>query len=218
MTIIFNKVTGVTPGVEITGVDFGYPGTDVFSGLTLSLAPGAVTALVGSNGSGKSTLLSLIAGVSRPDRGQVRVGARNIAFAVQRSAVTDSFPITAAEAVMMGRWRHLGLLHRPKPGDREVVSRWLNDLGLADCRNRTLGELSGGQRQRVLLAQAFAQEAPILLVDEPTTGLDAASRALVIRHLQHVADTGTTVIAATHDGEVIRAADCRIDLDRADAD
>ena len=213
MTIIFNKVTAVTPGVEITDVDFGYPGADVFTGLTVLMKPGTLTAVVGSNGSGKSTLLSLIAGVSRPHRGEVRVGARNIAFAVQRSAVTDSFPITAAEAVMMGRWRRLGLLRRPTSNDHAAVSRWLNDLGLAGLRNRSLGELSGGQRQRVLLAQAFVQEAPILLLDEPTTGLDAASRSLVIRHLQQVAETGATVIAASHDGEVISTAGHCIDLD-----
>ncbi|MDZ4234233.1 MAG: zinc ABC transporter ATP-binding protein AztA [Dietzia sp.] len=194
-------------------VGFGYPGTVVFRDLTMSMAPDSVTALVGSNGSGKSTLLSLIARVLRPDRGQIRVREDDIAFAVQRSAVTDSFPITAAEAVMMGRWRRLGLLRRPNADDRAIVSQWLEDLGLADLRDRSLGELSGGQRQRVLLAQAFAQEAPILLLDEPTTGLDAATRTLVIAKLRVLADMGTTIIAATHDSEVIRAADLRLDLD-----
>ena len=215
MTIIFNKLRSRHSGVDVDGIDFGHPGTVVFRNLTVSMSPGTLTALAGSNGSGKSTLLGLIAGVLRPDRGQIRVGAGNVAFAVQRSAVTDSFPITVADAVMMGRWRHLGLLRRPGADDRAIVSKWLGDLGLGDLRDRSLGALSGGQRQRVLLAQAFAQEAPILLLDEPTTGLDAATRSVVTAHLRAIADSGGTVIAATHDADVIGAADSRIDLDVA---
>jgi zinc/manganese transport system ATP-binding protein len=169
---------------------------------------------VGSNGCGKSTLLGLLAGVLRPAAGRVEVDARNIALAVQRSAVTDSFPVTAGEAVMMGRWRRLGLLRRPKADDRAVVEHWLTELGLGDLRHRALGELSGGQRQRVLLAQAFAQEAPLLLLDEPTTGLDTDSAMVVIGHLRRLADDGTTVVTATHDPAVVQTADHCIDLDR----
>lgn len=213
MNTIFNKVTSVTTPIELTGVDFGYPDSAVFRNLTLSIAPATMTAVVGSNGSGKSTMLSLLAGVERPDRGRVHVAARDVSLAVQRSAVTDNFPVTVAEAVMMGRWRRLGLLRRPKAVDRAAVEHWLVQLGLADLRHRTLGELSGGQRQRVLLAQAFAQEAPVVLLDEPTTGLDAAFAALVITHLRRLADSGITVVAATHDADLIRRADHRIDLD-----
>lgn len=213
MKLIFNKKLCRGGPIDLIGVGFGYAQAPVFDGFTLSITPGAVTALVGSNGSGKSTLLGLLAGVLRPDRGDVRVGVEDIAFAVQRSQVTDTFPITAGEAVMMGRWRRLGLLRRPRAGDRAVVDHWLGELGLDDLRHRTLGELSGGQRQRVLLAQAFAQEAPLLLLDEPTTGLDAAAGALVVSHLRRLADSGTTVVAATHDSEVVRAADHRVDLD-----
>jgi zinc/manganese transport system ATP-binding protein len=219
MITIFNRtVTEVPSPIEVTGVDFGYAQTSVFRGLTLSITPGVVTAVVGANGSGKSTLLSLLAGVLRPDRGEVNVGVADIAYAVQRSQVTDNFPITTAEAVMMGRWRRLGLLRRPKADDRAVVGYWLTELGLADLRHRILGELSGGQRQRVLLAQAFAQDAPLLLLDEPSTGLDATAGALVISHLRRLADSGTTVVTATHDAAVVQAADHRIDLDRLQPD
>lgn len=213
MKLIFNKVPQVTTAIEVSGIDFGYCGTTVFRGLTLSIASGTVTAVTGSNGCGKSTLLGLLAGVHRPGAGTITPGTRNIAFAVQRSAVTDSFPLTAAQAVMMGRWRRLGLLRRPAAADRAVVEFWLTELGLADLRHRTLGELSGGQRQRVLLAQAFAQEAPLLLLDEPTTGLDAASAAMVTGHLTTLAAHGTTVVAATHDNALIDCAEHRIDLD-----
>lgn len=197
----------------MSNVAFSYSGATVFRGLALDIERGAVTAVVGSNGCGKSTLLGLLAGVLKPDTGHIEIDGRNIAFAVQRSEVTDTFPITASEAVMMGRWRSLGLLRRPRAHDRTVVDRWLTELGIAELRDRTLGELSGGQRQRVLLAQAFAQEAPVLLLDEPTTGLDSASSALLITRLRQLADDGTTVIAATHDAAVVAAADHRIDLD-----
>ncbi|MCV7435439.1 zinc ABC transporter ATP-binding protein AztA [Mycolicibacterium bacteremicum] len=212
MNVIFNKATPVTTTIDVTGLDFSYAGTAVFRGLDLSIPSTAVTAVVGPNGCGKSTLLGLLAGIEQPDAGTVRVDSDNIAFAVQRSAVTDSFPITVAEAVMMGRWRHLGLLRRPRAADRAIVEHWLAELGLADLRRRTLGELSGGQRQRVLLAQTFAQEAPLILLDEPTTGLDSASAALVIEHLRRLVADGTTVVAATHDAAVIAAADGRLDL------
>ena len=215
MTIIFNKVTSVTAPIRLCGVDFSHPGATVFRGLTLTITPNAVTAVVGSNGCGKSTLLGLLAGVLSPDAGKVETEAGEVAFAVQRSAVTDAFPLTTFDAVMMGRWRRLGLLRRPKAVDRAIVEHWLTELGLADLRNRTLGELSGGQRQRVLLAQAFAQQAPLMLLDEPTTGLDSGSAAVVVEHLRHLAGAGTTVVAATHDAAVISAADHRVDLDTA---
>ncbi|CAN3131058.1 zinc ABC transporter ATP-binding protein AztA [Mycobacterium sp. smrl_JER01] len=213
MKLIINKATTVTPGIMVSGVDFAYQRNAVFRDLTLHPRLGALTAVVGSNGSGKSTLLSLLAGVLRPDRGQVTVHTDNIAFAVQRSAVTDRFPITVAEAVMMGRWRRLGLLRRPRRRDHDVVEHWLAELGLAHLRRRTLGELSGGQRQKALLAQAFAQEASLLLLDEPTTGLDGATTEVVLAQLARMTETGTTVVAATHDDRVINLADDRIDLD-----
>lgn len=213
MTIIFNKVTPVTSPITVSSVTFGYCGTTVFRDLTLSVTPATITAIVGSNGCGKSTLLALLAGIHAPDTGTVGVAATDIALAVQRSAVTDSFPLTAAEAVMMGRWRRLGLLRRPRATDRAVVEHCLTELGLADLRDRTLGELSGGQRQRVLLAQAFAQQAPLVLLDEPTTGLDRESATTVIGYLTQLAGAGSTIIAATHDPAVIAAAHHRIDLD-----
>jgi zinc/manganese transport system ATP-binding protein len=215
MTSIFNKVPAAERRIDVSAMDFGYGETRVFRELTLSVTPQAVTAVVGSNGSGKSTLLNLLAGVIRPDAGILDAGTGDIALVVQRSEVTDTFPITTAEAVMMGRWRRLGLLRRPKSDDRAVVDHWLTELGLDDLRHRTLGQLSGGQRQRVLLAQAFAQESPLLLLDEPTTGLDSDATALVIGHLRRLADAGATVVAATHDAAVVAAAHHHIDLDAA---
>lgn len=213
MTTIFNIADPLTAAVSVSAVRFAYRGTAVFHDLSLSIGPGELTAVVGSNGCGKSTLLSLIAGVLRPDGGHIAAGTANIALAVQRSTVTDSFPITVAEAVMMGRWRQLGLLRRPRASDRAIVEHWVAELGLADLLTRMLGELSGGQRQRVLLAQALAQEAPLVLLDEPTTGLDTATTDLLLHRLQQLSEAGTTIIAASHDTRLIEACATRIDLD-----
>ncbi|MDY6995217.1 MAG: zinc ABC transporter ATP-binding protein AztA [Actinomycetota bacterium] len=212
MGIIINKPPVDAARIALTGVAVGYGSTLVFDGLTRRIEAGAVTAVVGPNGSGKSTLLNLLAGIVQPTRGDVEVRVNDVAYAVQRSAVSDTFPITVAEAVMMGRWRRLGLLRRPGKADHAVVEYWLTELGLGKVRMRTLGELSGGQRQRVLLAQALAQQAPLLLLDEPTTGLDTDSGALVHTHLRRLADSGTTVVAATHDNSLAQAADHRIEL------
>ncbi len=189
----------VRSSLNLERVTFGYNGFRVFSGLSLALPVGATTAVVGPNGCGKSTLLELIAGVRAPEIGTVELGGREVALAVQRSAVGDAFPITVDEAVAMGRWRQLGLLRRPSRSDRDIVTYWVAELGLEELRHRRLGDLSGGQRQRVLLAQAFAQQAPVVLLDEPTTALDGDAADRVARQLRRLAASGTTIVAATHD-------------------
>jgi zinc/manganese transport system ATP-binding protein len=189
----------VRNSINLERVTFGYNGFRVFTRLTLAVPAAATTAVVGPNGCGKSTLLDLIAGVAVPERGIVELGGREVALAVQRSQVGDTFPITVAEAVAMGRWRRLGLLRRSSRTDRDIVSYWIAELGLEELRHRRLGDLSGGQRQRVLLAQAFAPQAPIVLLDEPTTGLDADAADRVAQQLRRLAASGTTIVAATHD-------------------
>lgn len=201
MTIIFNWYLAVVVrnSIDLERVTFGYNGFSVFKDQTLALPVAMATAVVGPNGCGKSTLLELIAGVSTPEAGTVELGGREVALAVQRSQVGDAFPITVAEAVAMGRWRQLGLLRRPSRSDRDIVDYWITELGLEELRHRRLGDLSGGQRQRVLLAQAFAQQAPVVLLDEPTTALDADAADRVARQLRRLTASGTTIVAATHD-------------------
>lgn len=199
--------------VRLERVTFGYNRNQLFTDLTVKIAGAATTAVVGPNGCGKSTLLGLIAGLLRPQHGVVDLGdTDDVALAVQRDQVADTFPITVGEAVAMGRWRRRGLLRRLSAADRDIVDFWLSELGLGELRKRRFGELSGGQRQRVLLAQAFAQHAPILLLDEPTAGLDAASAETVYRQFRRLAASGTTVVAATHDADALDRFDHRLDL------
>ena len=195
-------------GIRVDRVGFGYNGSAVFRDLTLDLPGAATTVIVGANGSGKSTLLGLMAGTLRPQCGVIDLcGITDIALAVQHSQVSDTLPITVAEAVGMGRWRTLGLWKRPSRIDREIVDHWIDEFGLTDLRRRKIGSLSGGQRQRTLLAQTFAQDAALVLLDEPTVGLDAESWGRLATRIDHVAAAGATVVAATHDIELARRFD-----------
>ncbi|MFJ4762017.1 zinc ABC transporter ATP-binding protein AztA [Streptomyces diastaticus] len=193
--------------VRLDEVSAGYAGRDVLKRLGARIPAFTTTAVVGPNGSGKSTLLGVMAGVIRVTSGSVRhrTGKRP-AFVVQRSAATDALPLTVREAVAMGRWGRLGLWRRLSREDRAVVEECMGRLDIASLADRQLGELSGGQRQRALVAQGLAQEADLLLLDEPTTGLDATAQRLIADVLAEVTARGGTVVQATHDLEAARSA------------
>ncbi|MGB3486058.1 MAG: zinc ABC transporter ATP-binding protein AztA [Mycobacterium sp.] len=201
--------------VTLESVSFSYTNTRVLSDFSLRIPAGAATVITGANGSGKSTVLGLIAGVLRPLEGRIDLGgAREVALAPQHSQVSENFPITVAEVVAMGRWRRLGLLKRMTAADRHLVDHWITALGLDQLRRRPIGELSGGQRQRALVAQAFAQQAPIVALDEPTTGMDAPSKDRVIAGIDELVDTGCTVVVSTHDRDLARRYHCGVHLER----
>ncbi|PRX44547.1 zinc/manganese transport system ATP-binding protein [Prauserella shujinwangii] len=182
----------------------------VLHGVTARIPRAASTVVVGHNGSGKSTLLGAIAGVVRPVSGTVeRRDAGRPALVTQRSTVPDTLPITVREAVSMGRWARRGMWRRLSRTDRAMVHECLTRLGIQDLAARQLGELSGGQRQRALVAQGLAQESDLLLLDEPTAGLDTKARECIAEVLAEVTARGTTVVQATHDlTEALRADHC----------
>ncbi|MFJ8764260.1 zinc ABC transporter ATP-binding protein AztA [Streptomyces clavifer] len=193
--------------VGLEGVSAGYANRAVLEQLTLHIPAFTTTAVVGPNGSGKSTLLGVIAGVIRATAGEVehRTAGR-VAFVTQRSKAADVLPLTVRDAVAMGRWGRRGLWRRLSRRDWEVVETSMGRLGIASLAHRQLGELSGGQRQRALIAQGLAQEADLLLLDEPTTGLDATAQRLIADVLAEVTEEGVTVVQATHDLGVARSA------------
>ncbi|MFJ1649527.1 zinc ABC transporter ATP-binding protein AztA [Streptomyces sp. NPDC088258] len=191
----------VNPGQVVLGeVSAGYANRVVLRQLTTRIPAFTTTAVVGPNGSGKSTLLGVLAGVIPVTGGTVthRTGRRP-AFVVQRSKAADALPLTVRETVAMGRWGHLGPWKRLSRDDRTKVGECMERLGVSALAHRQLGELSGGQRQRVLVAQGLAQEADLLLLDEPTTGLDATARSLIADVLAEITADGVTVVQATHD-------------------
>ncbi|MFE0423358.1 zinc ABC transporter ATP-binding protein AztA [Streptomyces sp. NPDC058953] len=214
MKIMFNKMArsvgppDPTTGVRFTGLCAGYPGRLVLRQLTAAIPASASTALVGPNGSGKSTLLAVLAGVIEPTSGELRYGTeRSPAFVPQRTAVADALPLTVRQTVAMGRWGERGPWRRLTRRDHTAVDSALDRLGLGDLAARQLGELSGGQRQRALVAQGLVQEADLLLLDEPTTGLDPEARERIAALLTELVADGVTVVQATHDLETARSAD-----------
>jgi len=181
-----------------------YDGRVALEDVTFILNAGEQMAVVGPNGAGKSTLFKVIAGVLHPTSGEVKVFGSEpgehicIAYVPQRSQVDWSFPATVADVVMMGRIGKLGPLRWPKARDWEYVRRCLEVVGLADIANRQIGELSGGQQQKVFIARALAQEAELMLMDEPLTGLDVPSQEEILQILQELRNHNVTVMIATH--------------------
>jgi ABC-type Mn2+/Zn2+ transport system ATPase subunit len=191
--------------VELKGLSVRFGARYGLRDATASASPGQLVCLVGLNGSGKSTLLRAVVGMV-PSTGQVTVlgqadaGRRgSIAYLPQREDVNWNFPVSVLEVVMMGRASSLKRVGWSSRGDRTAALAALDQVELTDLRTRSLGELSGGQQQRVLLARALYSQAPVMLLDEPLTGVDPATRDEILDLLRHLCQQGTTVLMATHD-------------------
>ncbi|MBT2499201.1 ATP-binding cassette domain-containing protein [Agromyces sp. ISL-38] len=196
-----------SPVVRALGVHVDLGGRPVLRGVDLVARSGEVTAIVGPNGAGKSTLLSVLAGLVQPHAGTVEhADAASIAFVPQRSALSDRLPITVGELVAMGRWQHTGFWRPLSRADRAIVADALDTVGMTELRRRPVAELSGGQRQRALIAQGLAQQARLLLLDEPMSALDTSAREAVADAISRATAAGTAVVAVTHDLDALPAA------------
>jgi manganese/iron transport system ATP-binding protein len=166
---------------------------------------GEQIAVVGPNGAGKSTLIKLIVGILKPDQGEVLMCGHApdrhtcIAYVPQRSQIDWSFPATVEDVVMMGRIGRMGLFRRPRRRDWQYVRASLDRVNAAHLAQKQIGELSGGQQQRVFIARTLAQEAELLLLDEPLSGLDAPSQQAIFQILASLRPDGVTVLVAIHD-------------------
>lgn len=180
--------------------------TTVLDRLDATFEPGSVTVVAGANGSGKSTLLEVVAGVLPLTAGRVSGTGSGVAHVAQTVAGSGP-PLTVGATVTMGRWSALRWWCPPRRSDRRLVAGLLDRLDLTDLADRPLDQLSGGQRQRALVALGLAQQAPVLLVDEPTAGVDARSLRLVLDALAAEAARGVVVVHAAHDPEALAAAD-----------
>jgi ABC-type Mn2+/Zn2+ transport system ATPase subunit len=195
------RADGVTGDAALTAraltVRFG--GVPALLDVDLEVPAGASVALLGPNGAGKSTLFAAAIGLVAPTRGSVELHSSRVAFVPQHLDVDPTFPVTVTDVVRMGRYGDLGWFGRPDERDRALVSEALEALGIAALRRRRFGSLSGGERQRTLLAQAVAQDAEVLLLDEPLTGVDVPTQEAIRALLSRWRADGRTVIVATHD-------------------
>lgn len=199
----------MTLGIEVTDLTVTYRnGHTALREASLTVPQGSVTALVGVNGAGKSTLFKALMGFIPGARGHARILgldvdqalSRNlVAYVPQAEEVDWTFPVLVEDVVMMGRYGHMGFLRRAREADRQAVADALARVSMSDFRRRQIGELSGGQRKRVFLARALAQEARVILLDEPFTGVDVKTEEAIITLLREMRDEGRVMLVSTHD-------------------
>jgi ABC-type Mn2+/Zn2+ transport system ATPase subunit len=184
----------------------GYGKHPVVEGVMLDMHPGELLVLIGTNGSGKSTLLKTLAGLIHPVHGDLQVLGQHagqlptrVAYLPQHPVSSHTLPLQVRDVVTMGRFAHLGLFKRTSSSDRDIVSSAMQRTGIDAQANKPIRDLSGGQQQRTHLAQVLAREAEILLLDEPTAGLDINGRKLVAELIAAERARGVTVVMATHE-------------------
>jgi len=193
------------PILDVVKVSVRYDGRLALEDVTFHLHAGERVAVIGPNGAGKSTLFKVIAGVQSPTSGEVNIFGSIpgehvcIAYVPQRSQVDWNFPVSVADVVMMGRVAKLGTFGWPRKKDWEHVHGALETVGLRELSTRQISQLSGGQQQRMFIARALAQEAELMLMDEPLSGLDIPSQEGILSLLDELQQQNVTVMVATHD-------------------
>jgi manganese/zinc/iron transport system ATP- binding protein len=199
------------PALEVRRLTVSYGSRPVLWDVDASFPAGAMSAVVGPNGAGKSTLLKAALGLIPTDAGQalvhgrpVRASRKQVAYVPQRDAVDWDFPITVGEVVEMGRYGHTGWVRRVPRAERIRVAECLERVGMASYASRQIGQLSGGQRQRVFIARALAQQAAVMIMDEPFAGVDARTEADILDLLGDLREEGRSIIVVHHDLQTVR--------------
>lgn len=198
----------MNPSVEVTRLTVTYSnGNTALYDASFRLEKGSICALVGVNGSGKSTLFKAIVGFVEPTEGTVSISGmtvgeacrqNRVAYVPQAEEVDWTFPVLVRDVVMMGRYGHMNFLRIPREIDREKVRQSLERVDLVALQDRQIGELSGGQKKRVFLARALAQEASVILLDEPFTGVDVKTEISIIGVLRELRAAGYIILVSTH--------------------
>lgn len=199
MSITNNNLT-------INHLTVSYQGQQALTDISLQIPAGKITGIIGPNGAGKSTFLKGMLGLIKTDTRTVLAGERpidtqkkRIAYVEQRSALDLSFPINVLEVVLLGTYPKIGLLKRPKKEEKEQALTALRTVQLEDFAKRQIGELSGGQLQRVFIARVLAQEADIIVLDEPFVGIDMTSEKVIMDILKQLKEAGKTILIVHHD-------------------
>ncbi|WP_440991714.1 metal ABC transporter ATP-binding protein [Haloarchaeobius baliensis] len=209
--------------IDLQDVSFGYTATSVIEDVSLSIRKGEYVAVVGPNGSGKSTLMQLMLGLLEPDVGEATLfgqpahrfeDGERLGYVAQHASASKEMPITVREVVKMGRFPHVGF-GRLSREDWAIVDDALAIVGMSAFSDRRITQLSGGQRQRAFIARALAGEAELLVLDEPTVGVDAESVEAFYDLLESLNERGITVLLIEHDlGAVTQHAERVVCLNR----
>ena len=195
--------------LAISGLSFAFgPHSECLREVSLSVAESELCCLLGPNGAGKTTLIRCVLGLLRPDAGSLSVAGHDTAALSARQlgrlvayvpqTITTVFPFTALEMVVMGRTPYLGMVASPSRADRRAALATLERLGAGHFASRPFSQLSGGERQLTMLARALVQEAPVLVLDEPTASLDFGNEVRILQVVTDLVAAGSTVLMTTH--------------------
>lgn len=194
--------------IRLDNVGVTYPnGHTAIDNVSFALSAGTICGLVGVNGAGKSTVFKSMMGFVKPATGSIAImdmpvrqalRRNKIAYVPQTEDVDWNFPILVKDVVMTGRYGYMGFLRIPSITDRDAVDQALQRVGMVEFKDRQIGELSGGQKKRVFVARALAQESPVILLDEPFTGVDIKTEASLIELFRTLADEGRLLLVSTH--------------------
>jgi manganese/zinc/iron transport system ATP- binding protein len=200
------------PALEIHDMTVAYHRKPVLWDIDLSVPEGNLVGIVGPNGAGKTTLIKAALGLLPLASGKVEIYGRPyqeqrhlIGYVPQRESVDWDFPVTVEDVVLMGTYGRLGWVRRPGRAERKLAAECLARVGMSEFARRQIRQLSGGQQQRVFLARALAQDARVYFMDEPFSGVDAATEAAIIDLLQNLRAGGKTVFVVHHDLQTVRS-------------
>ena len=203
---IHTEMNSSAAAISATRLDVGHGLHSVVRDISMQVHAGDLIVLIGTNGSGKSTLIKTLAGMISPLRGEVTVlgnrpggTPRRVAYLPQHPVSSHTLPLRARDIVAMGRFAHLGLFRRATSADRTIVDEAMHRTGAAEFAEQPLRDLSGGQQQRTHLAQVLSRQAEVLLLDEPTAGLDLSGKHAIADIIAAERARGVTVVLATHD-------------------
>jgi len=194
------------PPLEVHDLTVAYHKKPVLWGIDLVVPPGKLVGIVGPNGAGKSTLIKAAMGLLPLNSGWVKIFGESVkknltrvGYVPQRESVDWDFPVSVMDVVLMGRYGRLGLIKRPTRADRDIARACLDKVKMLPYANRQISNLSGGQQQRVFLARALAQESDLYFMDEPFSGVDAATESAIIELLHELKGRGKTLMVVHHD-------------------
>ena len=197
--------------IEIKGLSVSYDRKMALTNIYLNIDKGNIYGVLGANGAGKSTLFKAILGLTEVNTGQITIEGdsiqnkrKEVVYVPQKSELDWQFPATVYDVVLMGRYPHKRFFQRMNQYDKDLAMQSLEDMGIANLKNRQIGELSGGQQQRVFIARALCQEANIFLLDEPFVGIDITTEEKIITQLKKLSQEGKTILVIHHDLSTVR--------------